>query len=141
MVGLNPPLGQNYSIFMRNFQKNQHNTSNNQVQISNRTSLCKFEPPIKKYQIRPCFYYSFYFIYMGQPIWDPYGTRLHSPYEYHMGVNIGPIWVPYRLLAGILVHVPTEERKTAIKKMVMLSSVFTINKVNDETVTEHDLCP
>ena len=33
----------------------------------------------------------------------------------HMDANIGPIWVPYKLLAGILVRVPTVERKTTIK--------------------------
>ena len=39
-----------------------------------------------------------YFIYMGHPIRDPYGTRLHSPY----GSHVSPIWVPYRLLAEFL---------------------------------------
>ena len=28
-------------------------------------------------------------------------TRLHCPYGSHMGAHIGPIWVPYRLLAGV----------------------------------------
>ena len=97
MVRSNPHLRQNYSIFMRNFKQNQHKLSNNHVQFSNRNLLCKFEPPSKKSWIRPCFYHLFYFIYMGQPIWDPYGTRLHCPYT---GAHMGPIWVPYRLLAG-----------------------------------------
>ena len=100
MVRLNPHLRQNYSIFMRNFKQNQHKLSNNHVQFSNRNLLCKFEPPSKKSWIRPCFYHLFYLIYMGQPIWDPYGTRLHCPYVSHTGALMGPIWVSYRLLAG-----------------------------------------
>ena len=102
MVRLNPNLRQNYSIFMRNFKQNQHKLLNKHVQFSNRNLLCKFEPPSKKSWIRPCFYHLFYFIYMGQPIWDPYGTRLHCLYGSHMGANMGPISVPYRLLAGFL---------------------------------------
>ena len=85
---------------MRNFKQNQHKLSNNHVQFSNRNLLCKFEPPSKKSWIRPCFYHLFYLIYMGQPIWDPYGTRLHCPYGSHTGAHMGPIWVSYRLLAG-----------------------------------------
>ena len=100
VVRLNPHLRQNYSIFMRNFKQNNHKLSNNRVQFSNRNLLCKFEPPSKKSWIRPCFYHSFYHIYMGQPIWDPYGTRLHCPYGSHTGVHMGPIRVSYRLLAG-----------------------------------------
>ena len=100
MVRLNPHLRQNYSIFMRNFKQNQHKLSNNHVQFSYRNLLCKFEPPSKKSWIRPCFYHLFYLIYMGQPIWDPYGTRLHCPYGSHTGAHMGPIWVSYRLLAG-----------------------------------------
>ena len=100
MVRLNPHLRQNCSIFMRNFKQNQHKLSNNHVQFSNRKLLCKFEPPSKKSWIRPCFYHLFYLIYMGQPIWDPYGTRLHCPYGFHTGGHMGPIWVSYRLLAG-----------------------------------------
>ena len=100
MVRLNPHLRQNYSIFMRNFKQNQHKLSNNHVKFSNRNLLCKFEPPSKKSWIRPCFYDLFYLIYMGQPIWDPYGTRLHCPYGSHTGAHMGPIWVSYRLLAG-----------------------------------------
>ena len=50
--------------------------------------LCKFEPHNKKSCIRPCFYYLFYFIYMGQPIWDPYETRLHCQL---MGAHMGPM--------------------------------------------------
>ena len=84
VVRLNPYLRQNYSIFMRNFNPNQHKLSNNHIQFSNRNLLCKFEPPSKKCWIRPCFYNLFYFIYMGQPIWDPYGTRLHCPYGSHI---------------------------------------------------------
>ena len=34
-----------------------------------------------------------YFIYMGQPIWDPYGTRLHCPYGSPNGTHIGPIQI------------------------------------------------
>ena len=100
MVRLNPHLRQNYSIFMRNFKQNQHKLSNNHVQFSNRNLLCKFEPPSKKSWIHPCFYHLFYFIYMGQPIWDQYGTRLHCPYGSHTGAHMGPIWVSYRLLTG-----------------------------------------
>lgn len=45
---------------------------------------------------------------MGLPIWDPRGTQLHSPYGSHVynpygthvGAHMGPIWVPYRMLAG-----------------------------------------
>ena len=85
VVRLNPHLRQNYSIFMRNFKQNQHKLSNNHVQFSNRNLPYKFDLPSKKSWIRPCFYHSFYFIYMGQPIWDPYGTRLHYPYGSHMG--------------------------------------------------------
>ena len=70
---------------MRNFKQNQHKLSNNHVQFSNR-NLCKFEPPSKKSWIRPI-YHLFYLIYMGQPIWDPYGTRLHCPYGSHMGFS------------------------------------------------------
>ena len=105
MVRLNHHLRQNYSIFMRNFKQNHHKLSNNHlerkykayiassnhVQFSNRNLLCKFEPPSRKSWIRPCFYHFFYFIYMGQPIWDPYGTRLHCPYGFHMGAHMGPI--------------------------------------------------
>ena len=100
MVRLNPHLRQNYSIFMRNFKQNQHKLSNDHVQFSNRNLLCKFEPPSKKSWIRPCFYHLFYLIYMGQPIWNPYGTRLHCPYGSQTGAHMGPIWVSYRLLAG-----------------------------------------
>ena len=96
MVRLNHHLRQNYSIFMSNFKQKQHKLSNNHVQFSNRNLLCKFEPPSKTSWIRPCFYHLFYFIYMGQPIWDPYRTRLHCPY----GCPYGS-WVPYRLLAGL----------------------------------------
>ena len=53
-VRSNLPLRQNYSIFMANFQKNQEKIANNQVQSTNQTSLCKFEPPTKKSWIRPC---------------------------------------------------------------------------------------
>ena len=88
-------------IFMINFKQIQQKLSNNDIQFSNRNLLCKFELPSKKSWIRPCFYLLFYFIYMGQPIWDPYGTRLHCPYGSHMGAHMGPIWVPYRLLAGV----------------------------------------
>ena len=102
MVHLNHHLRQNCSIFMRNFKQNQHKLSNNHVQFLNLNVLCKFEPPSKKSWMRPCFYYLFYFIYMGQPIWDPYGTQLHCPYGSYMGAHMGPIWVPYRLLAGLI---------------------------------------
>ena len=64
------------------------------------TSFVNLNPPSKKSWIRPCFYHLFYFIYMGQPIWDPYGTRLHCPYGSHTGAHMGPIWISYRLLAG-----------------------------------------
>ena len=100
MVRLNPYLRQIYSIFMGNFKQNQHKLSNNDIQFSNLNLFCKFEPPSKKSWIRPCFYHLFYFIYMGKPIWDPYGTRLHCPYGSHMGAHMEPIWVPYRFLAG-----------------------------------------
>ena len=103
MVCLNPHLRQNYSIFMRNFKQNQYKLSNNHIQFSNRKLLCKFESPSKKSWIHPCFYHLFYFIYMGQPIWDPYGARLHCPYGSHMGAHMGLIWVPYRLQAGYVV--------------------------------------
>ena len=43
----NPPLKQNYFIFMENFQKNQ-------VKLTNWIVLCKFEPPIMKSWICPC---------------------------------------------------------------------------------------
>ena len=94
MVRLNPHLRQNYSIIMRNFKQNQHKLSNNHVQFSNPNLLCKFEPPSKKSWIRPCFYllyHLFYFIYMGQPIWDPYGTGCTA----HMGPIRVPTWDPY----------------------------------------------
>ena len=93
VVRLNPHLRQNYSIFMRNFKQNKHKISNNHVQFSNRNLLCKFEPASKTSCIRPCSYHLFYFIYMGQPIWDPYGTRLHCPYGSHMGAHMGPIQI------------------------------------------------
>ena len=109
VVRLDPHLRQNYSIFMRNFKQNQHKLSNNHVQFSNRNLVCKFEPPSKKSWIRPRFYHLFHFIYMGQPIWDPYETRLHCTYGSHMGAHMGahmgPIWVPYSLLADISVRV------------------------------------
>ena len=88
VVRLNHHLRQNYSIFMRNFKQNQHKLSNNHVHFSNRNLLCKFEPPSRKSWIRPCFYHLFYFIYMGQLIWDPYGTRLHCPYGCPYGTHI-----------------------------------------------------
>ena len=37
-------LRQNYFIFMENFQKNQRKFINNQVKLTNRTPLYKFEP-------------------------------------------------------------------------------------------------
>ena len=89
VVRLNPPLRQKYSIFMRNFQKNQYKMSNNQVQFSNRTLLCKFEPPVKKSWINPFFYYLFYFIYMGQPI----GTHMEPGCTPHMDAHIGCIYI------------------------------------------------
>ena len=49
-VRVNPPLRQNYFIFMQYFQKNQEQSINNQVKLKNRTPLYKFEPPIKN----PC---------------------------------------------------------------------------------------
>ena len=90
VVRLNPYLRQNYSIFMRNLKQNQHKLPNNDIQFSNRDFLCKFELPCKKSWTRPCFYHLFYFIYMGQPIWDPYGTHMEPGCTAHMG----PIWVP-----------------------------------------------
>ena len=46
-------LRQNYFIFMENFQKNLRKLINNQVELTNRTPLYKFEPPIKKSWIPP----------------------------------------------------------------------------------------
>ena len=40
-------LRQNYFIFTENFQKNLRKLVNNQVKLTNRTPLYKFEPPIK----------------------------------------------------------------------------------------------
>ena len=97
VVRLNPHLRQNYSIFMRNFKQNQQKLSNNHIQFSNWNFFCKFEPPSKKSWIRPCFCHLLYFIYLGQPIWDPVALPIWvatwDPYGSH-------IWVPYRLLAG-----------------------------------------
>ena len=99
-----PPLSQNYLFSWGIFQKIPHRISNYQVQFLNRTPLCKFEPTSKNSWIRPCFYNLFYFIYMGQPIFDPYGTRFHCPYGCPCGSYTGPISVPYRLLAGGTVY-------------------------------------
>ena len=33
-------------------------------------------------------------------------ARLHTPYRSHIGAHIGPIWVPYRLLADYCIWVP-----------------------------------
>ena len=41
---LEPPLRQNYSIFMGNFQKNPDKISNNQVQLPNRTPFVNLNP-------------------------------------------------------------------------------------------------
>ncbi|KAH3819015.1 hypothetical protein DPMN_120745 [Dreissena polymorpha] len=49
------------------------------------------------------------YTFMGQPRWDPCGARLHfpsgshvgSPHGAHIGAHMGPIWVPYRLFAGL----------------------------------------
>ena len=46
-------LRQNYFIFMENFQKNLRKLIKNQVKLTNRTPLYKFEPPIKKSWIPP----------------------------------------------------------------------------------------
>ena len=51
---LNTPLKRNYFIFMENFQKKQEKLISNVVELTNRTPLCKFEPPIKKSWICPC---------------------------------------------------------------------------------------
>ena len=78
MVRLNPPLKQNYSIFMRNFQKNQHKISNYQVQVSN-NPLYKFTPLARTLDpLRLLLVILFYLhgpAHMG-PIWN----RLHYPY-------------------------------------------------------------
>ena len=54
-VPSNLTLRHSYFIFMENFQKNQQKLINCLVQLTNQTSLCKFEPPIKKSWIRTCF--------------------------------------------------------------------------------------
>ena len=41
-------LRKNYFIFMENFQKSLRKLINNQVKLTNRTPLYKFEPPIEK---------------------------------------------------------------------------------------------
>ena len=88
VVRLNPPLRQNYSIFMRNFQKNQHKIINYQVQFSNRTPLCKFEPLARNPGSAPAS--TIYFILF----------TLASPYGTHKEPGCTPnIWDPYRLLA------------------------------------------
>ena len=93
---LNSPLRQFFFRFQEEFPE----------KISIKYQIIRFnfqiEPPFVnlKSWIRSRFYYLFYFIYMGQPIWDPYGTRLHSLYGSDMGTHIGPVWVPYRLLTG-----------------------------------------
>ena len=100
VVRLNFPLRQNCSIFMSNFPekfgiKYQIIRYNFHIKLSfvNLDALSRNPGSAPASTI--------YFIYMGQPIWDPYGTRLHSPYGSHMDTHIGPIWIPYRSLAGI----------------------------------------
>ena len=93
VVRLNPFLRQNYSIFMRNFKQNQHKLSNNHVQFSNGNLLCKFEPSSKKSWIAPAS--TIYFILFTWA--SPYGTHMEPGCTAHMG----PIWVPYRLLAAV----------------------------------------
>ena len=124
---------------MRNFKQKQHKLSNNHVQFSNRNLLCKFEPPSKKSWIRPCLYHLFYFIYMGQPIWDPYGTRLHCPYGSHMGAHMGPIWVPYRLLAGSFHLVLTKETSTSLPYTVYRQRASQVHLGKQSAVEIHTL--
>ena len=147
MVRLNPHLRQNYFILMRNFKQNQHKLSNNHVKFPNLNLPCKFETPSKKSWIRPCFYHLFYFIYMGQSIWGPYGTRLHYPYGSHIGAHLGPISVLYRLLAACLdiSNVPTEFNVPACVKSqsnTQKSTAPTIeSKINVHGQThEHTVC-
>ena len=89
MVCLNPHLRQNYSIFMRNFKQNQHKLSNNHVQFSNQTSFVNLNPLARNSGSTPAS--TIYFIYSHGPA--------------HMGPiwNLAalPIWVTYRLLAGV----------------------------------------
>ena len=81
VVRSNPHLlRKTYFIFMRNFQKNQHKISNYQVQFSNQTPPPPFvnlNPLARNPRSAPVS--TIYFIYMGQPIWNPVAL---------------PIWVP-----------------------------------------------
>ena len=74
---------------------------------------------------------------MGNSIWGPYGTHmdvprwvpdeslLQNPYRSHMGcpyrthiiTHLGPIWVPYTLLAGSILEIN-------LTKHVKISTLF-----------------
>ena len=94
MVRLNHHLRQNYSIFMRNFKQNQHKLSNNHLKppFVNLNTLAGNPGSIPAYTI--------YFILFTWA--SPYGTHMEPGCTAHMGAHMGPIWDPYRLLAGFI---------------------------------------
>ena len=75
VVRFNPLLRQNYFIFMRNFQKNQHKISNYQVQFSNRT-LCKFQSPEQEILDPPLLLLFILFYLHGPAHMGPYGSHI-----------------------------------------------------------------
>ena len=83
MVLLNPHLRQNYSILRGISSKISINYQIIMYNFQIETSFVNLNPIARNPGSAPAS--TIYFIYMGQPIWNPVAL---------------PIWVPYRLLAG-----------------------------------------
>ena len=91
MVRLNPLLRQNYSIFMRKI------SINYQIIRYNFQMKTPFVNPLaRNLGSAPAS-----IVYSTSFTWaSPYGTHKEPGCTAHMGAHMGPIWVPYRLLAG-----------------------------------------
>ena len=118
---LDPPLRHSYSIFMGNFQKNLDKILNNQVQLPNRTPLCKFEPPIQKSWIRPMLLLFILFSYSVYTWPSLYGTHVEPSCTLRMGPIWMSIYVPYRLLSG---NYSLELRYQGFASMLMIEDKY-----------------
>ena len=97
VVRLKPPLRQNYSIFMRNFQENQYKTSNYQVQFSNRTPFVNLHPFARN--VGSAHASTIYFILLTWA--SPNGTHMEPGCTLHMGAHMGHIKIASWARAGL----------------------------------------
>ena len=126
-----PPLRQNPSIFLSNFQKNQHRISNNQSQLPNR-------PPPHFVNLNPYqeildspLLLLFILFYHSVFTWAiPYGTHMEPGCTPHMGAHICTIWAPYKIAIW---EQPFHSRKPAVYKNYWLAHVleYQINRCHD----------